>query len=326
MYTVCYVLADGKDLFFYNQLLISLSSLRKREFSGRVCVVMDTETAQLLKEKNRCELEEFKAETVIVQIPDEYTQKEKSRYIKTSLREYVTGDFLYIDTDTVIADVLPDEVSDSDIALVREWNEEAIEDSDITSIVALYNRCNYIPDFSFGYYNSGVIWVRDTEIARQFFIEWHKEWKHCRSCGVSQDQPSLNHVNCKMGGIITLLDGRWNVQICCVTSLKHLKTALIIHYYNVKWDRMHTIYPLANPEIQAGGYQSAEIQKIIAAPKDALLPAVFLRLDGVTEEVIHGKAFYTLKKLYTKHRTVYRGINYVLSLPEKIGKKFRKSR
>ena len=326
MYSVCYVLADGRDLFYYNQLLISLASLRKWEFTGRVFVVMDTETEQFLKENNKQELDEFKAEPVIVQAPDEYTQKEKSRYIKTSLREYVTGDFLYIDTDTVIADMFPESISDSGIAMVKEWNEEVIENSDTSSIKALNNRCGYSPDFSCGYYNTGVIWARDTETVHHFYREWHKEWIHSCSFGVSQDQPSMNHVNSKLGGMITVLDGKWNVQASCVKSLQYLQAALIIHYYNVSWERMHAIYPLTNPSIQAGGYRDIEVQKIISTPKDVLLPAVFLRLDGVTEEVIHSKAFYTLKKLYTQHRTVYRGINYCLSLPERLGKVFRKRR
>lgn len=324
MYTVCYILADNAKLLYYNQLLISLSSLRKREYIGKVFVVMDTKTAITLQEKNRQELSEFNAQPIIVYIPDEYSQKEKSRYLKTSLREYLEGDFLYIDTDTVIADALPNEITDAELALVSDGNKSKKNAYGTSSYREnLCHKCGYalVPEYE--YYNSGVIWARDSEKTHAFFSEWHKEWKHCRSCGVIQDQPSLYYVNSKQGGVISELDGKWNVQICCLMSLQFLNISLIIHYYNSPWESMRAIYQLSNPEIQLKGYRSTEVQAIIDSPKDALVPATFFRLDDVTEEVMYCKAFYVLKNMYINHKWLYRGINAFLSIPMWIKKKIK---
>ena len=112
----------------------------------------------------------------------------------------------------------------------------------------------------------------------------------------------------------------WNVQICCLMSLQYLCNALIIHYFNVSWERMRTIYILANPEIQKKGFQSKEVQHIIEHPKEAIAKAAFLRSDSVTDEVMYCKAFSMLKCLYAKHPLAYRGINYMLSIPSRIRK------
>ena len=320
MYTVCYVLADNEELFYYNQLLISLYSLRKRGNNGRVCVLMDIETIRYLEKRNRRELDEFRAERVVIQVPDAYSQKEKSRFMKTSLRDHLEGDVLYIDTDTVITDSFPSSMPNADLALVSDCNENKTDIYCNFSIVEMFEKSGYTLNLQYGYFNSGVIWAKDSKIAHAFFRDWHEEWKHCRKCGVIQDQPSLNYVNCKRGGEIGQLEDIWNVQICCLMSLQYLRNALIIHYFNVPWERMRTIYLLSNPEIQKKGYRSKEVQHIIERPKDALSKATFLRSDSLTDEVMYCKAFTVLKKLYAKHPLAYRGLNYMLSIPSQIRK------
>jgi len=45
MYTVCYVLTDSASLSFFNEMMISISSLRHYGYAGRVVVVTDPATA-----------------------------------------------------------------------------------------------------------------------------------------------------------------------------------------------------------------------------------------------------------------------------------------
>lgn len=49
MYTICYVLTDSERLNYYNELLISLRSLRLHMSDVKVCVLLDDITAGILK-------------------------------------------------------------------------------------------------------------------------------------------------------------------------------------------------------------------------------------------------------------------------------------
>lgn len=132
MYTVCYVVTDETGLKYYNEMMISLASLRKQAFSGQVRIVTDAETRALFTEANIRELAAFDAAVTVVDIPDGYTQKEKSRFIKTSLRKYMQGDYLFLDTDTVVADTLPDHITDGDLAMVCDYHCSFAEMTDDT--------------------------------------------------------------------------------------------------------------------------------------------------------------------------------------------------
>ncbi len=52
--------------------------------------------------RNYPELLELIDEVVIGNVPENYSPKERSRELKTRVREYIKGDFFYIDTDTII--------------------------------------------------------------------------------------------------------------------------------------------------------------------------------------------------------------------------------
>ena len=47
-------------------------------------------------------------EKAVVNVPEHYNKVQTSRYLKTSLRQTVEGDFLFIDSDTIITDSLAD--------------------------------------------------------------------------------------------------------------------------------------------------------------------------------------------------------------------------
>lgn len=328
MYTLCYILTDDRKLHYYNQLMISLASLRMHSFAGKVCVLMDDKTAGILRTDNYDELSGFGVETKVVTIQGDYTQEEKSRYLKTGLREHLSGDVLFIDTDTVIVRDLPIEVSEHDIALVQDLNWKQIDGDIRTTVPAshpfvryrqlLAEKCGYSLDLSSRYFNSGVIWVRDTELVHAFFAEWHSEWEKCRACGVIKDQPSLNDINARYGHVIADLDGCWNVQVARPMALIYLDRSIIIHYYSYE-----NKYRLSRSEIQKQGYKSKEVREILSDPLNAFYPFTFMPIDGATEEIIYCRAFAVLKHLYVNHRQLYRGINFLLSIPDRIRGWFR---
>ena len=317
-YTVCYILVDDERLIFYNQLLISLFSLRKWNLFLPVVVLMDTDTEVLIRGTNSSEFSEWNISCIGVSVPVEFNQKEKSRYLKTSLRSHVVGDILYVDTDTVIADALPKTISDEDLAMVQDGNWSiCIDNTD--SINELYKspwrdqlllKCGYVFNKNRPYFNSGVLWIRDTDNTHVFFRKWHQEWLNCREKGVIYDQPSLNYLCSLTGNRVSELDGCWNVQVSAPLSIRYLEKAKIIHYYN----NQDSVYKMAEAKIQREGYKSAHVQKIIDNPKEAFFRYKLVRVDEVAEDIIGNSVYYVLKRLYQNHHILYRGIVSICSI------------
>ena len=99
---IVYVLVSQESDFYYEMLLLSLHSLRlyhSRE-DTEVVVVMDQDTHTRLQEMRATLLKEITP--LPVDVPSDYSIKQRSRYLKTNLRELLRGDFLYLDTDTVL--------------------------------------------------------------------------------------------------------------------------------------------------------------------------------------------------------------------------------
>lgn len=317
MYTICYVVVDDGKLKYYNELLISLASLRRHEPEVPVIVLTDEMTATSIGKQDHDDLGNLKAGLRVIQIPGSYSLKEKSRFIKTSMREYVSGDFLYIDTDTVIAEPL-DLCFNGELALVLDYNidmKQRQDIGDLQNLVKMNERCGYTLDVEWPYYNSGCIWAKDTAMVHEFFHRWHEEWKHSRESGFIFDQPSLNYVNREMNGLIQELDGVYNVQIANrIIPINLIYKAKIIHYFN----GIRGMYLLQKPEIKALGYQSEIVQKIISCPKEAFLISRLAPAKSYNLE--NSEIYCILKELYGKNNLLFRIINYPFSLWLKIKK------
>ena len=102
---IVYVLTSSKEDTYLEQTLISVYSARLHNPYADILVVTDNATANTIK-GGRAEIKKYLSDIVVVDIPAEYNNMQKSRYIKTNLRKFVEGDFLYIDSDTVIAESL----------------------------------------------------------------------------------------------------------------------------------------------------------------------------------------------------------------------------
>ena len=323
MYSVCYVVTDNEKLTYYNELVISLASLRKHGNDCPVVILTDKSTAAEIRKQKYDDLGELKAELRVIDAPASYSQKENSRFIKTSMREYVSGDFLFIDTDTVIAEPL-NLCYNGELALALDYNTDLKgrqEIDDLHNLIQKNKLSGYTLDVAWPYYNSGCIWAEDTAKVHAFFHQWHEEWKRCRDLGVVVDQPALNYVNRVMEGLIQELDGVYNVQISSrVTPINLLHKAKIIHYYNGNFYR---IYLLQNPEIRSLGYKIEDIQRIISCPKEAFHPSILLTPTKQTSVgPVKDTAIYSaMMRLYEKHLLLFRIMDYPFSLLRKIRKR-----
>ena len=167
----------------------------------------------------------------VIEIPEELsTGRQRSRYLKTRMRQFVEGDLVFID-----ADALPlhpfHEICDhgAPFAAALDRNRTSPEPAFPSWVIPHYNRLGW--DWSPGdYFNSGVMFMADTPQMAEFSERWHGHWRRMlEECGVPQDQPSLNHTLGEMGIAPHKLPVRFNAMVDASPYLA--RGARIVHYF-----------------------------------------------------------------------------------------------
>ena len=226
---IVYVLVSQETDYYYEMFLLSHYSLRLHHPKGdaEVVLVMDTDTHQRLVDKKASVLDDVTP--VVVSIPEEYTIMQRSRYLKTSLRQRIEGDFLYLDTDTLVCKSIEKaDYIDANIAMVANYHD--LKSTDRFSL----DRCKqagFQKPETFSYFNSGIIYSKDSELTQSFFSNWHELWKTSVQKEIPFDQPSLWATNQIMNYPILEISGIWNCQLMCPLHKVHAQSALILHYY-----------------------------------------------------------------------------------------------
>ena len=231
---IVYVLTSSEADTYLEQTLISAYSARLHNPNATILVLTDSDTLKTLNGK-RAEIKKYVSDFVVIDIPAEYNNMQKSRYIKTYLRSLVKGDFLYIDSDTVISDNLEEIDSfDGDLGAVYDSNRPfLIGKNGATSdlyINSYTKKLGWPSVIGYPNYNGGVLFARDTEVAHNFYNRWFELWQECRKQGVNIDMAALCRANIECGCCIKELSAGWNCQIQR-QGLPFLPQAKIIHCF-----------------------------------------------------------------------------------------------
>lgn len=225
-----YVAVSGEADVYFEQAWVSAWSLKHYNPEMEVECVVDPDTYDQVMGCYRRQALSVIDRLVRIEVPAQYGKKERSRWLKTSLRRHVSGDFLFIDTDTVICDSL-EEVDSllGDVLMVKDNHcllTESFERKYIARDLTAMTGRRFEEDV---YYNSGVIFSRDNSAGSMFFEKWHENWKKYLAIGVSNDQPSLAVTNRDLPTILDLGDV-YNCQIR--SSLRFFYKAKILHFFN----------------------------------------------------------------------------------------------
>jgi lipopolysaccharide biosynthesis glycosyltransferase len=316
-----YVLTSSNDDYYYEQFLLSIVSLRFYNPHAHISVLIDSMTKENLINV-RTEYEKIVSNIIIVNAPSKLSQKGISRWIKTSVKNYIDGDFLYIDCDTIITSNLnnnfPQEIKigailDTHVELSKHHLKHHFEHEDL--------KLNFNSSFELGMrYNGGVIFCRDSPETTEFYSNWHSLWEYSYNHGNHHDMPSLNQVNYKMNKIITELDGIWNCQITH-NGLPFLYNAKIIHYYATAFNFINSPFLLASNDILSQIKQTGTIpgkaSSLIENPKTAFEPDSRIVSGEAELDVINSKFFSVLLRLRKKKPDFFKAFNnfiiYILS-------------
>ena len=300
-----YVLASSENDDYYEQFLLSLASLRLHNPEAQIITLIDEKTKKGLTGK-RSEYEKLTSEIKVINVPDEYTQKEASRWIKTSIHHYVSGDFIYIDCDTIITENLefkfPENISigavlDTHVTLENHQLKKNFQKEDLAIGFSSSLKTN-------SRYNGGILLYRDNSKARDFYENWHSLWINSQKKGCSQDMPSLNQANFEMNNLISELNGQWNCQISH-NGLPFLSNAKIIHYFATSLNSLDPAFKLASSSIidsiKQTGILSPEIIKLLEYPKSAFNPITRILSDKTQINALDHSLYFKLIRFINRH-------------------------
>lgn len=228
-----YVLTCAPEDTYIEQALMAVWSARYHNPDAHIVLITDDKTDELL-EGSRGEILKYISEKIVIPFDADKNMHYRSRCLKTSVRGLVKGDYLFIDCDTItMCDLSAIEQIDAEIAMVRDENI-SIADEKYEAAKPMIEHCAAIGlDITKEkyYFNSGVMYVRDTKLAYEIYEKWHKYWLEGIANGINVDQPTFAKANISIGRPVVLLEDKWNTIV--PSQIKEVyEGAMILHFWH----------------------------------------------------------------------------------------------
>ena len=326
---IVYALIASEHDYFIEELWCSIYSLRLYEPDREVRVCCDAPTSRRIDLFP--ELKRLITEVVVIPIPNDCKcAKLKSREIKTSVRLYINGKYLFVDTDTVFCGSLEyiDNLS-FDIAAVKEYHlplsKSPFKHIVISNIRDIFNEDVSQED---GWHNSGVIYVADNELTHEFYKQWNSNWRYSAlKKNMSQDEPALMKTDKDFGYVINELPDEFNCQPAM--SVKYLADAKIIHFLHMYFPKDQSFCPFIDKSFyhimhEAGGITKELSQEIQCVNQSFSSPSCIV--GWKTMNFMASPVFPVFEKIYNDGGAASWLMLKTAGLLEKIHKISRKNK
>lgn len=300
---IVYVVASSDKDTYLEQAWVSAYSVKLHTPGAPVVFVTDMDTYERILSSNCKNALQVVDEILPVAVDGNLSNTQRSRWIKTNLRNLIARDFLFIDTDTVVTGDLS-EVDSWDICMGAVWDMHcAFGLSPSAGIVRERMRkiFNCVPHPGTQHFNSGVLYVKDCGQARHFFDIWHKNWLYSYGKGFYRDQIPLMKTCDELPGVVSPIPGDYNCQI--LYSFQFLHTARVVHYFK---SMQNGFCPFPDKEICQSVKHRHEITGEVA---DWLLHGKEHFISSAVP-VWRSHAFALLKWLYGHGRLMYKSIDF----------------
>lgn len=248
----------GADIFAA-MTRIAVASLRHSNPGLPILIACDRESLAALQRVRHPLIHEADAWLGIETPPGNAATR--NRHVKTSLRETVSGRFLFLDSDVFVRGPLEQLFRlDEDIAAapnhsLRSWREQ-LPSQDAEVIASLGWQVD--PGL---YVNGGVIYYNDTPGARRFALAWHRRWKiSSQQLGQYRDQPALNAALHAESPRLHVLSHAYNHQVKWNSGWQ--ERPVIWHYNYTSRDELRTSFEMLAAELQHGA--KLDMQRIAA--------------------------------------------------------------
>ena len=297
-----YILVNSKTGFYTEQTYVSMLSLKQVSPNAQISLIVDDETDKSSNSFFKA-IKQLINEYKVVPIDKSMPSIAKSRFLKTTMRQNIEGDFLYIDSDTIWASPISESDFTSDIMGVLDGNCFLENNPARDYITSVFQKTNFFPKTNC-YINGGVMYSKDSAFSHEFFEKWHKYWIESSKNGCFVDQPSLNTlINEITYPEKMLLPGTYNAQITFCWD--YFFTAKIIHYFTYSVENeghFEEPYILKNKAFwqkvsQAG--ITAEVQEIIKNPLAAFQKGILI-VDQKEAKLTQTRLYSFLKDLYIR--------------------------
>ncbi len=304
MYKLLYTLVSSEKDLYCEQCMLSIMTVKRNSPKSKISLLVDEITLLCIKKiPNRKKILDLIDEVISVPRPNDFSSMETSRFLKTSMRKHVKGDFLYIDSDTIICSPL-DEIENCpfDLAGVLDQHMNLSQNTHASVFKQHILKVSGLTELTQceKYINGGVMWVRDTEKNKLFFEDWNRNWLSSRQKGIKTDMPALMLTNFQHKDAIHELSGIWNCQVWFAAN--YLSNAKIIHYFSSIGDftggygKFNTDLPL---KIKMGQPLSDADWQIIDNARNAF-PSPNAIIVGSDYEIYRSSLCGLLRALYRK--------------------------
>lgn len=269
-----YVLTCNPESTYIEQALMAIWSARYWNPNAHIALMTDDQTNGLLVGK-RAELLNYISEKVVVPFENSESMMYRSRFIKTQVREFIKGDFLFIDCDTIVCKSLAD---------IDNWNIEigAVYESHllISEFCDDLYKSAYDANIKLGtdlskekeYFSSGIMLVKDVPKAHKLYTLWHQYWLESASLGLSIDQPALCKANISENHIITKIPDSYNTIL--FTKCDFTRQAHILHITSYR-NPCFLFFPDTLNYVKGNGIKNEWLQDCIIKPCSTFLPFDF---------------------------------------------------
>lgn len=312
------VVSDNNDVYF-EQAWVSAWSLKHYNPDMDVYCIVDQDTYDNIFSCYRQNASEVIDKFVKVDVPAKYSKIERSRYLKTSVRRYIDGDFLFIDADTIICDTLGEidsfqypmmMVLDCHCSFLEIPSYNTIQKK-VRKIISKDLTCDK-------YYNSGVIYCKDITSVHQLFTLWHETWKKGLIKGVLTDQQSLAIAIQHFQNTVEELDGIYNSQLRF--SIKYMHRAKIMHFYSPAWYPSNTHYFFNKNvylDISINGCITESFKEKVIDCKSLFFTPSFL-IPCLESQFYNDGAHSFLRVIYDEYPSYYRCIVLISKIQTKL--------
>lgn len=328
---VLYVIVSTEIDIYLEQAYISINSVKHHMPDCHISVIMDRLTERSLTNSRKKYLNKVD-EIIVVDLNEQLSGQQRSRILKTSFRNHIKGDVLFIDCDTLIIRPL-DEIDNfpAELAACRDSHSSLKSNPYRDMCIRHVAKLGYNIENEEDYFNSGVILARDTDRVRDFFKQWNSNWLAGREKGIFMDQPSFAVTNIQFNHMIVTLPDVWNCQI--LHGVKYLFNAKIVHYLctNKLKKEDEEIFLLRENEVFQQIKDNGIIPLSVTECFDDIskgIPETVNVLAGNNMRIAHSNVFNFLQQIYgtTSFQCVdhiFGFLNKMKKLPKYISKKLK---
>lgn len=238
---IVYVVVSSLNDVYWEQAWASAWTARFHNPNAHIALVCDKDTYNFSIDCYRNKSLSLFDEVVSIPFDASVSNIQRSRHIKTNLRKHIKGDFLFVDSDTVITSDLC-EVDDFDfnMGMVCDMHTHPCPIPEFYGWVNMAYGYDMLPDTK--WFNSGVIYAKDNVETSKFFECWHHNWQLAGGIVGYTDQTPLAKTVKENENFIHDIPGIYNCQVC--SSVMYLCDAKILHFFNHSWFIPTIIHPL----------------------------------------------------------------------------------